>query len=59
MRTFQEVRNEEKASTSDNSKNTKLGTWCSHHYLLLIQFAEGHIDLVIVQYDVAYYNNYR
>jgi hypothetical protein len=26
---------------------------------LFIQGAHGHIDRVIVQYDVAYYNNYQ
>jgi hypothetical protein len=26
---------------------------------LFIQVAHGHIDRVIVQYDVAYYNNYQ
>jgi hypothetical protein len=26
---------------------------------LFIQVAHGHIDQVIIQYDVAYYNNYQ
>jgi hypothetical protein len=56
-RTLREVRNEERLQRVTIEEH-QVGDLVSVLLPLLIQVAHGHIDRVIVQYDVAYYDNY-